>query len=159
MNFHGPGSPSGYSPIATSGIPTPAQAQPIDYALLAFAQGFSGRTLVAASVADGGANVTAFAIDDADAGVLRVLAINKDLAAGGYANVAVSGVSGEGRVTTLTGPLVDGGTVSWGGQEVDDTTGLIAAPNSYAVPFDADAGYYHVPLPNGSAAVLEVPAP
>jgi hypothetical protein len=164
LNFDNGFALGGYSAISFSvdaGGAVATLADPLYYAMLAFAQNLSGGELVQTFVDAGPTftpklNVTAYSTLNADTGVVSVLVINKDLSASGHVDVELPSFAAAGSLTVLTGPALDGGQVTWGGAQVD-ATGAIT-PISVQVPFDPDAGCYHVTLPNGTAAILQVPA-
>jgi hypothetical protein len=130
-------------------------AQPLYYAMYAFAENASGERFLPASIKTS-SNISAFATTKCRGCEVHVFVINKDESAAGKVVVHLSGGDRASlvllRATSLASTADE---VHYGGEQFD-THGHISRPHSMSVVRDASGGY-SFPLPNAAAAVLTVP--
>lgn len=152
---------SAYNPIQTFGWQAGGKmnylnvAQPLYYAMYAFANNASGEHFLDASIKTND-NITAFATTECPHCAIHVFVINKDEAAGGKIDVQLTGAAADGSLLLVRAPslgsLAD--AVRYGGQQFN-SSGEIATPSAVNVA-RGTAGDYSFVLPNASAAVLTV---
>ncbi len=150
---------SAYNPVQTfewkSGGKTHYRnlAEPLYYAMYAFAKYASGEHFLDASIKTD-ANITAFATSECASCAIHVFVINKDESASGKVALQVSGSSREASLVLLDAPSLASlaNDVHLGGSQFD-TRGRIQSPHTTKIKRGAD-GDFSFTLPNASAAIL-----
>lgn len=154
---------SAYNPIVTAGAKDSSGhwsytniAEPLYYAMYAFAHNASGERLVPASI-ETSANVLTHAVTSCRGCAVKVFVINKDTAASGQVHVSVAGRKSPASLLFLQAPNLSStaGDVRYGGVQFDDN-GRLPSPHSETIKPDS-TGQYIFNLSNASTAILTVP--
>ncbi|HZT71365.1 MAG TPA: glycosyl hydrolase family protein [Terriglobia bacterium] len=151
---------SAYNPVQTFSWKTGKEvhyrnvAQPLYYAMYAFAKNASGERLLPATTRTT-ANISAFATTASAGSPVHVFVINKDEKASGPVTVHLPGRTGSATLLMLQAPGLESmaDAVRYGGQQFD-SDGNIETPSTTSV--QGKNGDYTFTLPNASAAVLTV---
>lgn len=130
---------------------------PMYYAMVLVARASGGRLLDVET--DASFALKAHAVRAADGSTLVYL-VNKDMSGGGAVAVTPSAARGAATAIRLEAPALDAraDAVTLGGQQVDGSTGMIAAPASESVEPATARGTYLVDVPHSSAVLLVIPA-
>ena len=165
LNFHIGYRPGGawYNPVDTykteeAGGPRYENiAEPLYYAMYAFAKNASGEFLLPATV-ESASNIRAYATTACADCAIHVAVLNKDLAASGPVLVRVPGHAGAARLLLLRAPKLESlaSEVTYGGEQFDRQARIAPRPSEEIRP--NSKGEYEFHLPNAAIAFLAIPA-
>jgi hypothetical protein len=128
---------------------------PLYYAMYAFSQFAEGKHALRVQIQTS-ANIVAYAVREESNGPVTVFVINKDLDASGRVTISSSTTLRDGHLLVISSPSLASRSVSYGGVEFSNDTGLLTAkPRIVSVPRDG-AGKYVIQLPTSSIAVLKI---